>query len=99
MESEVRLISRDRLAAGAPSGAMSRAVAIAADTVGSTAIFTLLSRIPPGLRSSPHVHTECEASIYVASGHGRMLTGTHLDRALAIQPGDFLFVQIGRAHV
>ena len=98
MGSEVRLVSRDQLAAGATSGAMTRAVAIAAETVGSTAIFTLLSRIPPGLRSSPHLHTECEASIYVVSGLGRMLTGSKLDRALAIQPGDFLFVPPGAPH-
>lgn len=98
METEVRLVSRDQLAVGARSGAMTRSIAIAAETVGSTAIFTLLSRIPPGLRSSPHVHTDCEASIYVASGQGRMLTGIHLDRALVIRPGDFLFVPPGAPH-
>jgi uncharacterized RmlC-like cupin family protein len=78
---------------------MSRATAIAGETVGSTAIFTVLSRIPPGLRSSPHVHTNCESSIYVASGQGRMLTGAHLDRAMVIQPGDFLFVPPGAPHI
>jgi uncharacterized RmlC-like cupin family protein len=78
---------------------MSRATAIARETVGSTAIFTVLSRLPPGLRSSPHVHTNCESSIYVASGAGRVLTGRKLDRVLAIQPGDFLFVPPGAPHV
>jgi adenylate cyclase len=78
---------------------MSRAMAIAGETVGSTAIFTVLSRLPPGLRSSPHIHTNCESSIYVASGQGRMLIGANLDRALLIQPGDFLFVPPGAPHV
>jgi adenylate cyclase len=78
---------------------MSRAMAIAGETVGSTAIFTVLSRLPPGLRSSPHIHTNCESSIYVASGQGRMLMGANLDRALLIQPGDFLFVPPGAPHV
>jgi uncharacterized RmlC-like cupin family protein len=99
MDSKVRLVSSDELAPGAPSGAMARATAIAAETVGSTAIFTVLSRLPPGQRSSPHVHTNCESSIYIASGHGRVLTGTHLDSVLAIQPGDFLFVPPGAPHI
>jgi uncharacterized RmlC-like cupin family protein len=99
MESLVRLVSRDGLAAGEQSGAMSRATAIAAETVGSTAIFTVLSRLASGQRSSPHVHTNCESSIYVAAGAGRVLTGTHLDRVLLIQPGDFLFVPPGAPHV
>jgi uncharacterized RmlC-like cupin family protein len=99
MGSEVQLVSRDNLGAGEPSGAMSRATAIAADTCGSTAIFTVLSRLAPGLRSSPHIHTNCESSIYVASGQGRVLTGTHLDHELVIRPGDFLFVPPGAPHV
>jgi uncharacterized RmlC-like cupin family protein len=98
MESQVRLVPREQLAAGTASGAMTRAIAIAAETVGSTAIFTLLSVIPPGLRSSPHVHMDCEASIYVVSGEGRMLTGARLDHALVIRPGDFLFVPPGAPH-
>jgi uncharacterized RmlC-like cupin family protein len=99
MESEVRLVSQDQLAAGEHSGAMSRATAIAGETVGSTAIFTVLSRLAPGRRSSPHVHTNCESSIYVAAGQGRVLTGANLDRALAIRPGDFLFVPPGAPHI
>ncbi len=99
MESEVRLVSRDQLAAGAPSGAMARATAIAGETCGSTAIFTVLSRLPSGERSSPHVHTNCESSIYVASGHGHVLTGVNLDVILAVEPGDFLFVPPGAPHI
>ena len=99
MESEVRLISRDQLTAGERSGAMTRATAIGGETVGSTAIFTVLSRLAPGLSSSPHIHTNCESSIYVATGHGRVLTGVHLDHTLVIQPGDFLFVPPGAPHI
>jgi uncharacterized RmlC-like cupin family protein len=99
MESEVRLVSRDQLASGARSGGMTRSMAIAGETVGSTAIFTVLSRLPPGLRSSPHVHTNCESSIYVASGDGRVLTGVRLDTVLVIRTGDFLFVPPGAPHI
>ena len=99
MDLQVRLVTKDRLAAGEQSGAMSRATAIAGETCGSTAIFTVLSRLAPGLRSSPHIHTNCESSIYVVSGHGSVETGVHLDKVLAIQSGDFLFVPPGAPHV
>ena len=96
---EVRLVKRTGLRPETNSGGMTRSAAIAEDTVGSTAIFTVLSRIAPGLRSSPHVHLNCESSIYIASGHGRVLTGANVDRVLVIEPGDFLFVPPGAPHV
>jgi len=96
---QVRLVTQDKLAVGEQSGAMSRATAIAGDTCGSTAIFTVLSRLAPGLRSSAHIHTNCESSIYVVAGRGSVETGVHLDKVLAIQPGDFLFVPPGAPHV
>ena len=58
-----------------------------------------VSRLAPGLRSSPHIHTNCESSIYVVSGRGRVLTGIHLDQELVIEPGDFLFVPPGAPHI
>ena len=99
MDPQVRLVTQDKLAAGEQSGAMSRATAIAGETCGSTAIFTVLSRLGPGLRSTPHIHTNCESSIYVVSGRGRVLTGMHLDHELVIEPGDFLFVPPGAPHI
>lgn len=92
-------MKRDQVAQGVTSGGMSRATAISGETTGSTAIFTVISRVPPGLRSSPHLHTNCESSLYVASGRGRMLTGSHLDRALQLEPGDFIFVPPAAPHV
>jgi uncharacterized RmlC-like cupin family protein len=96
---EVRLVKGTGLRPEATSGEMTRSAAIAEDTVGSTAIFTVLSRLGPGLRSSAHVHLNCESSIYVASGRGRVLTGAGVDRVLVIEPGDFLFVPPGAPHV
>ena len=93
------MVKRTGLRPEATSGGMTRSAAIAEDTVGSTAIFTVLSRLGPGLRSSAHVHLNCESSIYVASGHGRVLTGARVDRVLVIEPGDFLFVPPGAPHV
>src|SRR5439155_1531730 len=95
---EIRLIRADEVAAGIASGGMTRADAISAETVGSSAIFTVISRIAPGHRSSPYVHTNCESSIYVVSGRGRMLTGERLEAALPMEAGSFLFVPPGAPH-
>src|SRR5258708_12597630 len=73
-------------------------MAISDETVGSQNIYTAVSRIPPGLRSTPHVHTNCESSLYVASGQGRMITGPRLDRAMQFEPCDFLYVPPGAPH-
>jgi uncharacterized RmlC-like cupin family protein len=96
---EVRLVKRTGLRPETTSGGMTRSAAIAEDTVGSTAIFTVLSRLAPGDSSSAHVHLNCESSIYVASGQGRVLTGAGIDLVLLIEPGDFLFVPPGAPHV
>jgi len=79
----------DRVTQGESSGAMTRLGAISADTVGSEGIFMGVSRLPPGMRSSAHLHTNCESSLYVSSGRGRFLTGPRLERATVIEPGDF----------
>lgn len=99
MTADVRLVKRDQVATGVVSGGMSRATAISAETAGSTSIFTVISRVPPGLRSSPHIHTNCESSLYIASGRGRMLVGANLDRALDLEAGDFIFVPPAAPHV
>ena len=97
-QAEIRLVKREQLKASVASGEMSRAMAISDETVGSQHIYTAVSRIPPGLRSTPHVHTNCESSLYVASGQGRMMTGPKLDRGMQVEPGDFLYVPPGAPH-
>ena len=87
------------MAAGVASGGMTRLDAISAATAGATGIFTVLSRIAPGGQGSAHVHTNCESSIYVVSGLGRMLVGEALDDVLALEPGAFLFVPPGAPHL
>ena len=83
---------------GESSGAMTRLEAISADTVGSEGIFMGVSRLPPGMRSTSHIHTNCESSLYVSSGRGRFLTGPRLDRTTPIEPGDFIFVPPNAPH-
>jgi adenylate cyclase len=96
---EISVVKRDQLQAGVTSGSMTRAGAISADTVGSEQIFMGISRLPPGLRSSAHIHTNCESALYVASGRGRFLIGPKVDRAVAIEPGDCIHVPPNAPHV
>jgi uncharacterized RmlC-like cupin family protein len=78
---------------------MSRQEGISALLAGSEGIFMGTARIPPGLRSSAHVHTNCESALYVLSGRGHFLTGRHLERALDVATGDFIYVPPGAPHV
>jgi class 3 adenylate cyclase/uncharacterized RmlC-like cupin family protein len=98
-QAEITLIKRDRLQAGVASGGMSRAAAISAETVGSNHIFMGVSRVPPGLRSSAHIHTNCESALYVASGRGRFLVGPRVDRALQVEAGDYIYVPPNAPHI
>jgi uncharacterized RmlC-like cupin family protein len=95
---EIAVVKRDQVTKGESSGAMMRQGAISADTVGSGGIFMGFSRLPAGMRSSSHYHTNCESSLYVLTGHGRFLSGPRLDRATAVEPGDFIFVPPNAPH-
>ena len=96
---EIRVVRRAQLQAGVASGGMTRAAAISADTVGSENIFMGVSRLPPGLRSSAHVHTNCESALYVATGRGLFLVGPRVDRALPLAPGACIYVPPNAPHV
>lgn len=87
------------LEAAVASGGMARQAAVSATTVGSDGIYMGLSRVPVGLRSSPHVHTNCESALYVATGTGRFLTGAHLETSLDVGAGDFIYVPPDAPHV
>ena len=95
----IRLRKRDELVGGVVSGGMARLAAVSAELMGSVGIFMGSSRVPPGMRSSPHVHLNCESALYVASGRGQFLVGDHLERVLEIEEGDFLYVPPGAPHV
>lgn len=95
---EIAVVKSDQVTQGESSGAMTRLGAISADTVGSEGLFMGVSRLSPGMRSSGHLHTNCESSLYVSSGRGRFLTGARLERAMLIEPGDFIFVPPNAPH-
>ncbi|MBI4306317.1 MAG: cupin domain-containing protein [Chloroflexi bacterium] len=94
----VKVIHPDQLEVEVSSGAMTRLAGVSRTTVGAEGIHLAIATIPPGHRSSPHYHTNCESAIYVASGHGKFLAGDNLEETLEIGPGDFLYVPPDAPH-
>src|ERR1700730_15731250 len=69
-------------------------------TVGSEKIVMGRTVIPPGQKSKPHTHLNCEASQYVISGHLRVWTGIdpHVLAPQDVPPGYFCYVPRGEVH-
>ncbi len=69
-------------------------------TVGARAITMGRTVIPPGTKNQPHIHLNCEASMYVISGRMRAWTGSdpaHL-RPEEVPAGHFCYVPTGEIH-
>jgi len=71
---------------------------VSAEQSGSTHVFMTRQRIPPGMRSAPHVHTNCETALYVLRGPVVMRHGPGLAQEHAAQTGDFVFIPAGAPH-
>jgi len=77
----------------AQSAAMLRLEAIAAKTVGSTALWMGETHMAPATRSADHHHGATETAIYVASGHPRFVfLEDGKEVAIDTSPGDYVFV-------
>lgn len=94
----IRVIRANERETEVASGAMTRLAGVSKATVGAKGIHLAIATIPPGHRSSPHYHTNCESAIYVASGRGSFLVGEKLEESLPIGPGDFIHVPADAAH-
>ena len=73
-------------------------IGISGQTVGSTALSMHLVVIPPGARSTPHIHVGYETGIYVLEGRVRTRWGPALEHEVVSEAGDFLFVPPGVPH-
>ena len=95
---EIRVTHPDQLETEVSSGTMTRLAGVSKGLVGAEGIHLAIATVPPGCQSSAHRHTNCESAIYVTRGHGKMLTGEMLEKALDIGPGDFIYVPPGAVH-
>jgi uncharacterized RmlC-like cupin family protein len=90
------------LRAGAPfigKQGFSYAAAVAAETVGSSAIHMQLLTMPPGGRAKAHKHEAHETAIYVLSGQGGMYYGERLEHHLTSGPGEFVYIPANVPHL
>lgn len=72
---------------------------ISAQTVGAQGIFMGVFRVPPGSRSRPHFHADCESCCYMLSGRMRIRWGERLEDEIVLEPHDLLYVPPRETHV
>ena len=58
-----------------------------------------LAMIPPGTRSTPHVHAGSETAVYVISGEADVWHGPGLAKRSAVRAGDFVYIPPGTPHL
>ena len=68
-------------------------------TTGATNIYMGVFRVPPGARSRPHYHAECESAVYMLSGRLNVRWGEELEHSLALEPGDMDYVPPRETHL
>jgi len=68
-------------------------------TAGASNIYMGLFRVPPGARSRPHYHENCETAVYVTAGAMEVRWGDHLEEVVEIGPGDMVYVPPRETHI
>jgi uncharacterized RmlC-like cupin family protein len=81
---EVRVVHPTERRVEATSDAMTRMEGVSQELRGDQGIHLAFATIPPGGRSSPDRHTNCESAIYVMRGRSRFLVEERLEKALEI---------------
>jgi uncharacterized RmlC-like cupin family protein len=72
---------------------------ISQSTAGATNIYMGVFRVPPGARSRPHYHAECESAVYMLSGRLEVRWGDQLEQTVEIGPGDMVYVPPRETHI
>jgi uncharacterized RmlC-like cupin family protein len=68
-------------------------------TAGALNIYMGVFRVPPGARSRPHYHANCESAVYMLNGRLRVCWGEHLESEVEIEPGDLVYVPPRETHI
>ena len=72
---------------------------ISSETTGAEALFMGVFRVPPGARSRPHYHENCESGCLMLSGSMKISWGDNLEQEVVLEPGDLLYVPPHETHV
>jgi uncharacterized RmlC-like cupin family protein len=68
-------------------------------TTGASNIYMGVFRVPPGARSRPHYHANCESALYMLSGRIEIRWGDHLEQSVTVEPNDLLYVPPRETHI
>ena len=68
-------------------------------TVGADSIYMGVFRVPPGARSRPHYHANCESAVYMLRGRMEIRWGEDLQESVVVEPQDMLYVPPRQTHV
>jgi uncharacterized RmlC-like cupin family protein len=68
-------------------------------SAGAHNLYMAVFRVPPGARSRPHFHANCESSVYVLSGNLRARWGDRLEQTVDLEPRDMVYVPPRETHV
>ncbi len=68
-------------------------------TAGASNIYMGIFRVPPGARSRPHYHANCESAVYMLSGRLEVKWGDDLEETVEIGPGDMVYVPPQETHI
>jgi uncharacterized RmlC-like cupin family protein len=95
-----RINPAERVTSAGQNADMERSIAISADTVGSSGLYSSVVTTAPGARTRVHHHGECETSIWIASGRARYSFGpTGIEETMEAEAGDFVYIAAGEVHV
>ena len=68
-------------------------------TTGATNLYMGVFRVPPGARSRPHYHAECESAVYLLAGALEVRWGDHLEEVVELAPRDMVYVPPRETHI
>ncbi len=72
---------------------------ISAETTGAKNLYMAVFRVPPGARSRPHYHENCESGCVMLSGAMKISWGENLEHEVVLEAGDLLYVPPHETHV
>ena len=68
-------------------------------TTGAHNIYMGVFRVPPGARSRPHYHANCESAVYILFGRLRVSWGDRLEHEVELEPRDLVYVPPRETHI
>ncbi len=72
---------------------------VSAQSAGATGLCMHVVHLPPGARSTAHLHEHHETAVYVVSGEGSMWYGDGLRDHLTVKAGEFLYIPANVPHL